>query len=125
MLLSRLRCKWRWRQLKKSLGHSSVYVTAELASELLEDASNAHALLFNFYMTEWVEHHFRLIHRQYQGRRRVLDNLWVLYREWRNAVTVKDKANAVINLILYTQGFKYKQRDELLSDFIDYLRNAK
>lgn len=125
MLLSRLRCKWRYRQLKKTLGRSSVYVTVELASDLLEDASNAHAMVFNVYLAEWVEHHFRLIHRQHHGRRRVLDNLWVLYREWKGAVTVKDKANAVLNLVLYTQGLNYTRRSELLSDFIDYLRNAK
>lgn len=125
MLLSRLRCKWRYRRLKKTLRHASVYETVEVASDLLEDASNAHALMFNVYMAEWLEHHFRMVHRQHQGRRRVLDNLWVLYREWKSAVTVKDKANSVFNLIVYTHGLKYTGRADLLSDFIDYLRNAK
>lgn len=125
MLLSRLHCKWRYLRLKKSLGRSSVYETAELASDLLTYASNARVLMFNIFLSDWIDHHFRLLHRRYRGRKKVLDNLWVLYREWKAAVTVKEKANAVFNLVIYSHGVRYEKRDELLADIVEYLRNAK
>lgn len=125
MWFSHLVTKWRYRQLQKTLRHSVVSDTIDAAVEFVDHASNGHALMFNIYINEWVEMHFRLLYRRYSQRRIVSKNLWVLYTEWKKASTVRARAVAVGNLIIYINGLSYPERDVIFRDYIDYLRKAK
>lgn len=125
MWFSHLVNRWRYRQLERTLRGGMVNDTIDATVEFVDHLSNGHALMFNTYINEWVEMHFRLLYRKYSERRMVSKNLWVLYSEWKKASTVRARALALGNLIVYVNGLNYPKRSEVLHDFIDYLRKGK
>lgn len=125
MWFSHLRRRWRYRQLLRSLRGTSVFETLEATVAYVDHTTNGHTLMFNRHLDEWVEMHFRLLHRQFASRKQVLKYLWFIYDEWKSASSVNTKATALGHLISYSSGLSYPGNSQLLSDYVEYLKLGK
>lgn len=93
-----------------------------MASVLACAAPKLKGLACSASFESWVRHHFRELSDHYRDRRAVINALRSLHTSWSRAGTPLAKWEAARNLVEYTQSLKYPNRQNLLLEFVAFLR---